>query len=138
MQQLIIILHVIVAVCLIALILLQHGKGADAGATFGSGASNTMFGSQGPMSFLMKITYLLAAIFFATSITLGYMASRAAKSGSNILDLTAASQHSAPASSSSSLPVTPSTTTPAPSTTTTAPTTTPVPASAPAVPSQHR
>ena len=98
MQQIIIIIHVLVAVCLIALILMQHGKGADAGATFGSGASNTMFGSQGPMSFLMKVTYLLAAIFFATSITLGYMASRAAKSSSNILDLTSHVNTTAPKS----------------------------------------
>jgi preprotein translocase subunit SecG len=72
MQQLILILHVIVAIGIIALVLLQHGKGADVGATFGSGASNTVFGSQGSLPFLMKLTVLLGAIFFMTSITLSY------------------------------------------------------------------
>lgn len=73
MEQIIIIIHVIVAVCVIGLVLIQHGKGADVGASFGSGSSNTMFGSQGSMSFLMKITGLLAAIFFATNLTLSYL-----------------------------------------------------------------
>ena len=75
MQQLILILHVLVAICLIVLILIQHGKGADVGAAFGSGASNTMFGSQGSMSFLGKLTGFLAAIFFITSLALGYFTS---------------------------------------------------------------
>lgn len=75
MSQLILILHILVAIAMIALILMQHGKGADAGATFGSGSSNTMFGSVGSMPFLMKITAVLAAIFFATSITLSYFIS---------------------------------------------------------------
>ncbi len=73
MEQIIIIIHVIVAVCVIGLVLVQHGKGADVGASFGSGSSNTMFGSQGSMSFLMKVTGLLAAIFFATNLTLSYI-----------------------------------------------------------------
>ena len=79
MQQLILIFHVLVAVGLIALVLLQHGKGADAGAAFGSGASNTMFGGQGSTPFLIKITALLATVFFATSLTLGYLTSRETK-----------------------------------------------------------
>lgn len=79
MQQLILVLHVLVAVCLVTLVLLQHGKGADMGAAFGSGASNTMFGSVGATPFLMKITILLAAIFFATSLTLGYLSAREQK-----------------------------------------------------------
>ena len=73
MQQLILIIHVLVAVCLVVLVLLQHGKGADVGAAFGSGASNTMFGSVGATSFLMKITGVLAAIFFATSLIQSYL-----------------------------------------------------------------
>ena len=75
MSQLILILHVLVALGSLALVLLQHGKGADAGAAFGSGASNTMFGSVGSMPFLMKLTALLAAIFFATSLLLSYFTS---------------------------------------------------------------
>ena len=89
MQQLILILHVLVAIGLVALVLVQQGKGADVGAAFGAGASNTMFGSQGSTSFLVKITCLLAAIFFATSLTLGYMAARQAPQRSNVLTLPA-------------------------------------------------
>ena len=73
MEEIIRIIHVIVAVILVGLVLVQHGKGADVGAAFGSGSSNTMFGSQGAMPFLMKITSLLAAIFFATNLSLSYI-----------------------------------------------------------------
>jgi preprotein translocase subunit SecG len=73
MQALILIIHILVAISLIALVLLQHGKGADAGAAFGSGASNTMFGSTGSLPFLIKVTAVLAAIFFASSMALSYM-----------------------------------------------------------------
>lgn len=75
MQILIVIVHVLVSISLIALVLLQHGKGADAGAAFGSGASNTMFGSQGSTPFLIKVTGILAAVFFITSLALSYLAS---------------------------------------------------------------
>lgn len=73
MDQIVIVIHVIVAVIIIGLVLVQHGKGADVGAAFGSGSSNTMFGSQGALPFLMKVTALLAAIFFATSLTMSYL-----------------------------------------------------------------
>ena len=76
MQSFFIILHVIISVSLIALIFLQHGKGADMGAAFGSGASNTMFGSVGPAPFLMKVTTGLTAAFFVTSLVLGFFAAR--------------------------------------------------------------
>ena len=79
MQQLILLLHVLVAVSLIALILMQHGKGADAGAAFGSGSSNTMFGSRGSLPFLVKVTATLAALFFATSLILGYFTAHITK-----------------------------------------------------------
>lgn len=72
-QQLILILHVLVALALIGLVLIQHGKGADVGAAFGSGASGTVFGSQGTGSFLFKLTGGLALTFFATSLTLSYL-----------------------------------------------------------------
>ncbi len=74
LQQIILVLHVLVAVAIIALVLVQHGKGADIGATFGGGASNTVFGSQGSGSFLLKLTGFLAIVFFATSLILGYLA----------------------------------------------------------------
>ncbi|MFT4058823.1 MAG: preprotein translocase subunit SecG [Legionella sp.] len=75
MYQLILMIHVIVAVILIGLVLIQHGKGADVGAAFGSGASNTLFGSQGTGGFLFKLTGCLALTFFATSLLLSYMVS---------------------------------------------------------------
>ena len=76
MQQIIIILHVAFALALIVLILLQQGKGATAGASFGAGASQTVFGSQGAGSFLMKITAFFALVFFITSLALGHFASQ--------------------------------------------------------------
>ncbi|MCB1828222.1 MAG: preprotein translocase subunit SecG [Coxiellaceae bacterium] len=79
MQQLILIVHVLVAIAIVALVLVQHGKGADVGAAFGSGSANTMFGSQGHMPFLMKLTSVLAIIFFATSLSLSYMSSNGQK-----------------------------------------------------------
>jgi preprotein translocase subunit SecG len=79
MQQIILIFHVLVAIALVGLVLLQKGKGASMGAAFGSGASQTVFGSKGSGGFLMKFTFCLAALFFITSITLTYMASTQAK-----------------------------------------------------------
>lgn len=75
MYQLILVIHVIVAVAVIGLVLIQHGKGADIGAAFGSGASNTLFGSQGTGSFLFKLTGGLALTFFVTSLLLSYLVS---------------------------------------------------------------
>jgi preprotein translocase subunit SecG len=75
MYQLILMIHVAVAIVLIGLVLIQHGKGADIGAAFGSGASNTVFGSQGSGSFLFKLTGSLALTFFVTSLLLSYMVS---------------------------------------------------------------
>jgi preprotein translocase subunit SecG len=75
MYQLILMIHVVIAVVLIGLVLIQHGKGADIGAAFGSGASNTLFGSQGTGGFLFKLTGGLAMTFFVTSLTLSYLVS---------------------------------------------------------------
>lgn len=86
MEQIIIIIHVLVSVCIIGLVLVQHGKGADVGATFGGGSSNTMFGSQGAMPFLMKVTCVLAAIFFANSLTLSYLVSHRSTSSMRVLN----------------------------------------------------
>ncbi len=79
MQQVLILIHLIVCFAIVGLVLLQQGKGANMGAAFGSGASNTLFGSRGPASFLMKLTGGLVALFFITSLTIGYLNARAAK-----------------------------------------------------------
>lgn len=74
MYQLIMIIHILAAVCIIALVLVQQGKGAAVGAAFGSGASQTIFGSRGSGSFLLRVTISFAIIFFLTSIALNRMA----------------------------------------------------------------
>lgn len=83
-HTLILVAHVVVAVALIALVLLQQGKGADAGAAFGSGSSSTMFGSQGSASFLSRTTAILATAFFMTSLTLAYFSTQTVQSKSVI------------------------------------------------------
>lgn len=79
MQLILLVLHVLICVSLIALILVQQGKGADIGAAFGSGASQTVFGSQGSTSFLFRMTATLAALFFMTSMALTYVTSKQAQ-----------------------------------------------------------
>ncbi len=79
----ILVFHVCVAIALVALVLLQQGKGADAGAAFGSGASQTVFGSRGSGSFITRTTAVLAALFFFTSLTLAYLSSEKARSRGN-------------------------------------------------------
>ena len=75
-HTLVLVAHVVIAVALIGLVLIQQGKGADAGAAFGSGASATMFGAQGSASFLSRTTAILATAFFLTSLTLAYVATQ--------------------------------------------------------------
>jgi len=70
MQSLVIVVHVIVAITIVGLVLLQQGKGADAGASFGAGASQTVFGASGSGSFLVRATTIAATLFFVTSLTL--------------------------------------------------------------------
>lgn len=70
------VLQVVIAITLIGFILIQHGKGADAGAAFGSGASSTVFGSQGSGNFLTKTTAVLAFLFLSNSLLLGYLATQ--------------------------------------------------------------
>ena len=76
LQTILLVAQVLIAMSLIGLILIQHGKGADAGAAFGSGASSTVFGSQGSSNFLTKTTAVLAFLFLANSLSLAYIASR--------------------------------------------------------------
>jgi preprotein translocase subunit SecG len=79
MEQIILVVHVIAAIALIGFILIQQGKGAEVGASFGSGASQTVFGSQGSGNFLTRATAVLVTIFFMTSLTLGYLSARQGK-----------------------------------------------------------
>ena len=72
METLVWIVHVIVAVSVIALVLLQHGKGADMGAAFGSGSAGSLFGATGSANFLSRSTAILATLFFLTSLGLAY------------------------------------------------------------------
>ena len=72
-------IDVLLAIGIIALVLVQHGKGADAGAAFGSGASATVFGARGSTSFLSRATAVLAALFFINSMALAYLASHQPK-----------------------------------------------------------
>ncbi len=78
--------HVLLAVAIVGLVLLQRGKGADAGAGFGAGASGTVFGARGSASFLSRITATLAALFFVTSLALAYMGGRTAPASKSVID----------------------------------------------------
>jgi preprotein translocase subunit SecG len=75
-QTLAVVLHVLLAAGIIGLVLLQRGKGADAGAGFGAGASGTVFGARGSGSFLSRTTAILATLFFVTSLGLSYLFSQ--------------------------------------------------------------
>ena len=74
LQTILLVIQVFVSVCLIGFILIQHGKGADAGAAFGSGASSTVFGSSGSGNFFTKATTVLAIVFLGNSLLLAYLA----------------------------------------------------------------
>jgi preprotein translocase subunit SecG len=74
-ETLILVLHVLAALCVIGLVLLQHGKGADMGAAFGSGSAGSLFGASGSANFLSRTTAVLAALFFLTSLGLTYVSS---------------------------------------------------------------
>ena len=74
-ETLLLAVHVLVAAALVGFVLLQHGKGADMGAAFGSGASGSLFGAAGSANFLSRTTAILATVFFCTSIALTYFAS---------------------------------------------------------------
>lgn len=86
MHTVLVVVQVLVAVALIGLILIQHGKGADAGAAFGSGASGTVFGARGAANFLSRTTAWLAAAFFASSLALAYFVSDRGASSRSVVD----------------------------------------------------
>jgi preprotein translocase subunit SecG len=76
METLILVIHVLAAIAIVGLVLLQHGKGADVGAAFGSGASGSIFGASGSANFLSRTTAALAVVFFVTSLGLTYFSGR--------------------------------------------------------------
>ncbi len=79
LETVIIVVHLVVAVGIVGLVLMQQGKGAEAGASFGSGASGTVFGSQGSGNFFSRVTAVLATLFFATSLGLAFYAKQQSK-----------------------------------------------------------
>lgn len=103
METLILVVHVIAAAGVIGLVLLQHGKGADMGAAFGSGASGSLFGVTGSANLLSRATAVCVAVFFATSLTLAYMASHRGESAS-VVKLQDAAQPQNPAEKAAAVP----------------------------------
>jgi preprotein translocase subunit SecG len=91
-----IVFHVLIAAAIVALVLLQRGKGADAGAGFGAGASGTVFGARGSASFLSRMTATLAALFFATSLTLAYLGGKKPEAPKSVIDRVGAPVQDAP------------------------------------------
>lgn len=89
MYQVIIVFHVLVGLGVVGLVLMQQGKGADAGAAFGSGASGTIFGARGSSSFLSRATAILAALFFTTSLGLAILGGKQVQT-KDIMDVPAA------------------------------------------------
>jgi preprotein translocase subunit SecG len=86
MYQALTILHVLVALAIIGLVMIQRGRGADAGAGFGGGSSNTFFGARGAATFLSKTTAIMAAVFFSTSLALAYLADHKDNKSGDIMD----------------------------------------------------
>ncbi len=82
----VLLVHVLAGLGMIGLVLMQHGKGADMGAAFGSGASGSLFGSSGSANFLSRSTAVLATVFFITSLSLAYLASHAPKAASSVME----------------------------------------------------
>ena len=92
----VLVVHVLVALGIIGLVLLQHGKGAEMGAGFGAGASGSLFGASGSANFLSRTTAILAAIFFVTSLGLAFLAVQKPRASGGVMD---AVKDSAPADS---------------------------------------
>ncbi len=86
MYQVLMVVHILIALSIVGLVMLQQGRGADAGAGFG-GASNSVFGARGAASFLSRTTAVLATVFFLTSLTLAYLAGNQDNKQSDIMDI---------------------------------------------------
>ena len=114
METLVLVLHVLAALAIIGLVLLQHGKGADMGAAFGGGASGSLFGSTGSANFLSRTTALLATVFFVTSLALTWFSAHRTEA-KGVMGTQPASQAPATAPSTTAPSTTaPSTTAPVP------------------------
>jgi len=85
MEVLLLVVHVFAAVAIIGLVLVQHGKGADVGAAFGSGASGSVFGARGSANFMSRMTGILAAVFFLTSMGLTYVSTKKPTAGKGVM-----------------------------------------------------
>jgi preprotein translocase subunit SecG len=92
-----IVVHVLVALAIVGLVLLQHGKGADMGSGFGGGASGSLFGATGSANFLSRTTAVLAALFFASSLGLAYLATTKPREAGSVVDRAPAAQPKAEA-----------------------------------------
>lgn len=107
----IVVIQVVAALTIIGLVLLQHGKGADMGAAFGSGASGSLFGASGSSNFLSKSTAIAAAVFFAATLALAFYGNRSAAVGGGVMDKlpVAPANAPAPAAPSNTAPAAPAT-----------------------------
>ncbi len=119
LQTLAVVFHVLLALGIVGIVLLQRGKGADAGAGFGAGASGTVFGARGSASFLSRTTAVLATLFFLTSLGLTYLFSqhKAAISVVDTVKQEAPAPVTTPAQMPSLPPAAPATSSPAPAAT---------------------
>src|SRR5712671_7728855 len=106
----IIVVHVLVALAIIGLVLLQHGKGADMGSGFGGGASSSLFGATGSANFLSRATAVLATMFFILSLVLAYIATNAPRESGSVVDRIQQQQKPAAAEKKGAAPVAPGTT----------------------------
>jgi preprotein translocase subunit SecG len=106
--NLIVVLQVVSALAIIGLVLVQHGKGADMGAAFGSGASGSLFGASGSSNFLSKSTAIAAAIFFASTLALAYFGTNrpAASVSGGVMERAAGAPAAAPAKAPATVPAT--------------------------------
>ena len=105
MQTLVLLVHVLAAVGIVVLVLLQHGNGADMGAAFGSGSAGSLFGSAGAANFLSRTTAILAAVFFVTSLGLTYFSAPSKSGGvTQHLDVPASKTEATPAAPAPSAP----------------------------------
>ncbi|MHB8454220.1 MAG: preprotein translocase subunit SecG [Acidiferrobacterales bacterium] len=107
MKDLLLIVHVLVAIGIVGLVLIQQGKGADMGAAFGSGASQTLFGARGSATFLSRMTAVLATIFFLTSLVLTVVYTHEVRTKSVTQEVPANSVPTVPAAPSAPSPVVP-------------------------------
>jgi preprotein translocase subunit SecG len=121
--------HVLLALMIIGLVLLQRGKGAEAGAGFGSGASGTVFGARGTSTLFSKLTAVFAGLFFVTSLTLAYLGSHATAEPTSVLERKAAEAAAAAPTKAPPPAITPPAITPS-----TPPASTPAPQPAPVPP----